>query len=196
MGNRCSGPYGCEFFAPSPTGLTCVSWSAADSMTQHGLGFRGGNINTAFSFASFSNSPSLQFLKAPHLYLLADLSPSCREGLSVSVEGGSRGSAESSCGSVLTARWAPPPRRSDWRPPAVFFRQTSPAAPRCNSSLISAPWALISTGESKLRFHVWPESTLSVKQQRWRESALRWLCLAQVRGHEWKFVVKGFWWWW
>lgn len=37
-----------------PTSLTCGSWSVAVRMTQHGLGFRGGNINTAFSFRLFS----------------------------------------------------------------------------------------------------------------------------------------------
>lgn len=103
-----------------PTSLTCGSWSVAVCMTQHGLGFRGGNINTAFSFRLFSLffTPFPSNSLKPPTFSCWLTSPCLREKASACQELGGDGglwwTEKSSCAAVLTAHWAslPPSHRA------------------------------------------------------------------------------------
>lgn len=124
-----SRPYGYGFGGPpSPTSLTCGSWSVAVRMTQHGLGFRGGNINTAFSFRLFSLFFTLfpSNSSKPPTFSCWLTSPCLPEKASACQELGVCDGLKKAA--VLTAHWASlpqPPRHTERRPPAVFLCQAA-----------------------------------------------------------------------
>lgn len=158
-----------------PTSLTCGSWSVAVRMTQHGLGFRGGNINTAFSFRLFSLffTPFPSNSSKPPTFSCWLTSPCLPEKASACQElGGSWGSVmdwkkQLCCCADGPLSVSPPVTLSEGLLPFSSARQpqTPPAAPRCNPSCISAPRALISAGKTMLLLcSFWTKSALSVPQ--------------------------------
>ncbi len=159
-----------------PTSLTCGSWSVAVRMTQHGLGFRGGNINTAFSFRLFSLffTPFPSNSSKPPTFSCWLTSPCLPEKASACQElGGSWGSVMDWKKQLCwrpTEPTPPPVTLSEGLLPFSSARQpqTPPAAPRCNPSCISAPRALSSAGKNyAVLCSFWTKSALSVPQHLW-----------------------------